>query len=369
MGIKKLCLIKTDFSVLLKNKLICFVFVTSMLILSILFTFLYGNSVTYIATRNKKSNIGFRRYECSVVNNDIYLTDSLIQQIENIFAEYPIDDIFFESQLIMTSAKNSPQSYGAWKSGQESLSQEQITSADNVIFVSDRIDANEHRILRREGNTAYYGYRPGQEYKIIGEFYSPVGETIGYIPYTSFIDGKYDITQICVIASRRLNSIENDSIIESFNNLPFNIEYNSFYPSAFKDEEMTKSMGMIILLSLIYIMALFSYLYMLKCIIDKNKYYYGTNILFGAKRNNLATRFFVELMVFIGAINLLGIFIHYILYDSIFEKINLITNIVYYTNDYIVIMSLLTCLTILLVLPYSVYFSKCGITNLYRKGD
>ena len=369
---KKLYLLKKDFEKLITNKTVFVIFAVSMLVSAVLFTYLYGNSVLYMTARNKKSNIGFRTYECSIVRNHdekICLNTKILEEIENCFSDFPVEDIFYYSSVIMTSQKNSSVSCGEWKSGKTNFTDEQVNSSQNVIFVSDSVDSTEQRILRRKGDIAYFSSSidgTTKEYEIAGEF--SYWDVVGYIPYTTFIKENMELTQIRVITSRRLNSEENNEIIDLFNYLPVKVDFNPMYPHMFKDEEMTNSMTMIVILALIYILALVSYLYMAKYIIESNKYYYNINSLLGAKRVNIAVRLFFEFMILLSVINIFAIVIHYVFYNSLFTKINMITNISYFISDYIIIFFVLTLLAVLVVLPYSFIFTKSAIVDVYRKG-
>ena len=93
-----------------------------------------------------------------------------------------------------------------------------------------------------------------------------------------------ELTQIRVITSRRLNSEENNEIIDRFDYLPVDVDFNPMYPHMFKDEEMTNSITMIIVLALMYILALVSYLYMAKYVIESNSYitFEGLTVIGGA---------------------------------------------------------------------------------------
>ena len=107
---------------------------------------------------------------------------------------------------------------------------------------------------------------------------------------------------------------------------------------------------------------------MAKYIIESNKYYYNINSLLGAKRVNIAVRLFFEFMILLSVINIFAIVIHYVFYNSLFTKINMITNISYFISDYIIIFFVLTLLAVLVVLPYSFIFTKSTIVDVYRKG-
>jgi len=374
-------LLAADFHLFLKNKGIFLVFVTGCILSSILFTYTFGNSVTYMASRDEKQNVNFRTYECTLKrkeehleNAPLYLTADLMETVAEMFSAFPVEDILFSSGLMMTSRKNSISAYANWKDGQEAFTEEQVKNAEQVIFISDTATANETSLLRRSENAASYRYRYDDKESYKTNTYSIRGifthwNIIGYIPYTTFIKEKYELTQLNIITSRRLNDKENEMILEVFECLPFGIEYNSMYPFLFKDEEMSNSITMILLLAFIYMLAVITYLYMIKFIVENNRYYYNIHALFGASRLHLAIRFFVELMLVVSVTNIAGISIHAALYDLLFEKINLITNICYYFNDYITIFGILTCTACVVTLPYSIKFTRCNIAELYRNEE
>ena len=89
---KRVHLLINDLKTIITHKTVFSFFVTSMLISAILFIYLYGNSVVYMTSRNKKSDVGFRTYECVVLEDSkVDLSINIMEEVENCFSDFPVE--------------------------------------------------------------------------------------------------------------------------------------------------------------------------------------------------------------------------------------------------------------------------------------
>ena len=344
-----------------KNRTIFFLFVLGVAVNSALFAYVYGNARPIMARYNRTD--GFYRlyrvffdYEISssggVSVNPTgvdHITDTDIRNLQDtgLFESVSVCSLYslyeLDSATISASVFGDP--YISHDKGADSPGRGQVlVSSDSNLPVEI-----------------------GMELPLRGQNYIVAGRYVGDVLYQYIVD--YDTykengldTNVLILLSKDRWHYDNDVPCLTLQKMfPDAAVRPSFYERY--DERDSELIMPIIKIVFFISFVTFAFLlsYLSEQIADENI----VSLIVGANRTTLYCMIISEGLVMAVASEMLGLIGHFLLYDIVFDKLNITTGIVYHYSDYLNILLIMTAGTFIITSIYALKY--CWLTPVQNK--
>lgn len=341
------------------NKLIFILYVIGNLSVSITFIYLFGNTVTYM--QNKKNNENYyRQYQVSFIESKekIYLNDLFVQSLNTITDSFLVEDFTIEevhdieNEIGYIEKANIIASYNNRVDIHTQAIKGLLTFDENSIQNSIIVPRDCNTVDSDETITIY-----NQKFNVIG-YQSFSG--LYFIPWALFEDLEIPIDRLNILVySRMTDTTDEDNLLELLAKL-FPQAYVRT-PEIYILNDRSMSIEQIPILFIMYALSISSFLFLVKYMINRNKYELAIYSLTGATKKSVLFLLMTEIIVISSFINLIAIAIHMVFSKSLFERINMYKNISYSYSDYGLIFYLEILAIILASLPFLYSFYKKDI--------
>lgn len=337
------------------SKAIFIIFIVGSLLLNLLMIYMYGNTVTYMMSKNINTN-----YYCKyTVNLGSFNYQELQKQLDDILQEYNIKDISFYSCLeendeyiFLASSKN------------DNVGLQWQKTKGRIYFTEADIESKEKYLI------VPYEWKlsPGdrKNLSVLGEF-EVVGVGMyaqyGYIPSWIFEAANLPVTCVDIILEERLSMEENQLFLDRLAVINGEESVISAY-GIFEDSVYSRND--ILALVVLWIFAIASFLFLLQYITVLNKKFDAVSELVGATKGTTAFLLLLERFVLSMISIFCGIIIHRLFYDSIFERFNL-TSIDYEWKDYCIIIAMVVLASVLASIPFVISYTRKSAINTVRE--
>ena len=326
---------------ILKNKGIFAIFVISSIVSSMVFCFFYGN--TDFMRQTNASEVYNRKYSFTLdypINTD----DKRLKKLcENELVEIVIvknrsafDDIKEISAVIK----------GEYKT---------LSTAGRVEFEGGENDA----IIM----DSTLGYLPGETYTINGQAFKVIGlQSAGtFINDEAFVEQNIEIDSLTVVSAKKYMPSDNtftDMLKDTFPG----IDVVKPYEPRFSDV-----MSELFTLCLTFVLSITSYMLLFSYMVDSIMNETVVCLIVGATREKMFLLTVVESLALCGVTSLAGILLHAALYKPVFAKINVLSELTYSFNDYLVIFLLIIAITLFVLLFSVKKYSKLSPVQAKQK--
>ena len=112
------------------------------------------------------------------------------------------------------------------------------------------------------------------------------------------------------------------------------------------------------ILFILYALSICSFLFLVKYMLNRNKYEIAIYSLTGATKKRVLSLLMTEIVVISSSVNLIAIVMHIVFSKSLFAKINMYKSISYSFSDYALIFCLEILAIALVALPFIYSFYK-----------
>lgn len=140
---------------------------------------------------------------------------------------------------------------------------------------------------------------------------------------------------------------------------------NQAYPHAliqtpldYTDLAYSKLPAQLLLICLLYLVALLSFLFLFKYLIDQSRFENTIYSIVGASKRQILSVLVTETVLLSSISAIFGILIHCIFYASVFAKINALGNIPYHFLDYLLIFVLIVLMAGITIIPFLIHFYR-----------
>lgn len=337
------------------SKSIFCIFIIGSLLLNLLMIFMYGNTVTYMRSKNMNT-LDYCKYSVNLNGSDY---QDLCGQLDQLLQDKSIKDISF---------------YSYWKDGQEIFYF--ITSKDNNAGLQwqklkGRISFSEAEIENRIKCVIApreWGLKPGDKKSFgeLGEFEVVGVGTLwqgGYIPSTVFEAISLPVMAVDILLTERLSAEDHQQFL---NILSAQYGEDNVIPAYGISDDMRNSPNDIIGLSILYIFTTASFLFLLQYITVLNRKMDAVSELVGAAKGTVAFFLLLERFCIALATAISGIVIHRVFYDSFFERFNL-TSIDYAWRDYSIIVAIIVLSSLLASIPFVISYTRKSAMRIFTE--
>lgn len=358
----------------LSNKLIFSLFVLGSFVCGLSFIFVYGNYLSIMRYQSNSEN-GLRSYKVefpeSITVDRINL--SALQNIEDfseesfdeiqIISTLGIDDMSFSDQSLIpddwvelmnkgsikliTYVKKSDKMYPI--QGRCAFTeQEQLTGASVIVAPDDLLETAKREL------PVYIRSKP---YKIIG--ITNVNRFV--IPIQTFEANGYKAFQLQFVLNQIPDLHANQSLT---------VALQTLYPDAkvfgtdIQQQKLYRKMLVELpQIALFYICSLFSFLFLMKYMIDLNVYENIIYAMLGASRKKVISILMIEIVVLVALTSIFSIVFHFLAYQPIFNKLNTVEGIIYSGYDYLIIFFVSLVAATLTSLPFVWRYARISLIS------
>lgn len=355
-----------------QNRLIFSLYFIGSIVCVIMFAFCYGNLVTIKRIENSDQNI-YRKYEIKLSKAQM-LDLKILEDLK----EYTPEEVSFHSEL----------GFNFW--GDE-IDPDELKEIQEMGGVPDRIAAF---LVKNLALFAEYGrvefsdteLESGEKVVILpsGKFLGEVDDSIVIndetyriigmhtledfiIPAQCYFDQGFETKAITIVLPSQLNIMENNHFIS--------LLYSLFPESSIKDPSEYYLMaensfaGELIMVSMMYLLAFLSFAFLIKYIMDTGRYEAIIYSIVGASPGKTIGLVFLGNLLLSIISATIGIAIHMGLYNIIFNKLNLIDNLVYRFKDYALILIFTVVVSAIILIPFCIDYYKKSLYSLKNRYD
>lgn len=201
----------------------------------------------------------------------------------------------------------------------------------------------------------------GDKYMLAGTEYTVIGQSSAsefYIPMGTYIDNGYSLSYWISVYTYERQDVSDDPVYGMLCELFPGGRITS--GSALSDHaDKTDSVIELVLISVCYAVALISYIFLLRYMIDSIMNETIVSMVVGASKLTVAVMVFWETVTLTMASGILGVMLHRLLYPVFFSKINMQDNEIIYTGgDYAFIILSQFVVTLLVLIPFAHKYTK-----------
>lgn len=316
------------------HKSILILFLFGGILNALMFSYLYGNLVSYMLGRDS-SEIYYRKYS-------VYYIDNTTFDIDKVKDLYQTN--FFDSIMLSTTLPDGDNRVIADINDTLTLVCEKGT---------DDLTKNKNAVII----PSYVSGVVGDSVKLLGKEFTVIGQhTVNdyYVSFDNFKELNSPIDRIYLIATNR-QDFSNDKVQQLLRSYYPSARIST--PSAYEAYDESTSYYGISIVCITYAIALCTFMFLLRYLMDSMLNSTIISMIVGATKKRIFTIVFLEAFSLCAAVNVLGIALHQILYPCLFSIINLSQNLVYKTNDYILIFTLMQFVALIVAVPFTVKYS------------
>lgn len=245
--------------------------------------------------------------------------------------------------------------------GRGTFTEEEMENGENVVILAT--DTIPGVILHQEISSQVLDsviLIDGIEFRIVGVHSDNV-----VIPFKAYQNNNFSLDRVEVTLPNMLTRKENAEWISSMKQempqLHIISPYEA-YANYFPDEN-----AHLPLVALIFAVSMIGFMFLLKYLLDSSKYEYTVYSILGASKNKVVNLMYAETLLLTCSISLLAIAVHRILYDILFDKINIMSGIRYRWQDYGIILLFICVITMICALPFVMQYTKGSLVSFNQK--
>lgn len=354
------------------NKLIFILFIIGGILCSLTFIYFYGNLITLRNISGSNEEL-LRNYE-------IYLNqpiDELNDNQKNILYKYPTEKLTVQSQMKPSTVESDRigSSYKNYMERTDSIFLESSLLNTNLIskeagrvqFTDDELQQNSHVVILPPDfldspEIPETIHIMGKPYQVIG--ISGSSNNL-YIPYTVFENENLKIDHISLMLKNELSDKENQKFERELQEVFPNAQISG--SSMMKDSMKKQVPNQLFFVSTIYLLAIISFMFLIKYMIDKNSGDDIICVLVGATRRTILKIILLQNFVLTLIVGIIGIALHCALRNNLFELINTQPNIQYYATDYLLILGMMVVISTIAIIPFLWSTFRHSLLDLKKK--
>ena len=309
---------------ILKNKGIFAIFVISSIVSSLVFCFFYGN--TAFMRQTNSSEIYNRKYSVTL-NRPIDFDNKKLKELcENELVEAVIVEnksSFDDIQALSSVIK------GEYKT---------LATSGRVEFE----DGENNAIIMK----STLGYLPGDTYNINGEDFNVIGlQSAGtFITANAFEKLDIKIESLTVVSAKKYmpqDKTFTDMLYSKFNGIKIAEPYQPRFSDVISE---------LFTLCLAFALSITSYMMLFSYMVDSIMNETVVCLIVGATMGKMFLLTALESLLLCSVTSISGILLHAALYKPVFAKLNVLSELTYSFNDYLVIFLLIISITLLVLL-------------------
>lgn len=327
-----------------ENRLIFILMLTGTVLSSIVFIYLYGNTMPHKI--NEAMNTDAKRQFAvrvsdSVGEDDLFFLDNAGYVVQDVMLmAYPDFDYDFsvfryeiDPMLITFRDNNKGNTVYFDLFDNDKLGDDAIILSKNYLDISAMgINGREYEIVNKIGN---------------------LSDGMIFMPIESYMRNGIITLDIVYI----LESIPSGKEMKHIRALLQDRFPEGFYLNAAESFIQTER-GMIVTesfkMGLLYILAVFTFIFLYKYMVDMSAFDYVIYSLAGASKRKTMLLISAELMIISSASSIIAILLHIALQNSLFLKLNVLQNLHYSFLDYLILFLAIMFLSVLCALPFVV---------------
>lgn len=338
----------------INNRILFILFLIGTLSCSFTFIYFYGNAVTIKAINGKDADymknftVSFRQpIECNKLN---YGNETGNNVINTDYTHKLTSDEFSQGTSNIACEIQSKSKYNTVIYGERG----------RIQFTDDEINNKEYVIIIP---STFKDKNIGDKLTINKKDYTIIGvnnfSNIFYIPPTVFQD-EFLADTVTITFDDTLSKAECENYINVLK-----VEYKDIYikasPLTYYNQAENNMGFELITLGLGYIIAMLSFLFIMKYMVDKNSRETIIYAVVGANNKQVSLIMFLENLVLTLGILLVAIILHSSLYNAFFSKINIYSGITYSAFDYLIICVVVIVFSSLATIPFIKEYLKSTI--------
>lgn len=349
-----------------ENKLIFILYLLGSITCVITFLYFYGNTLSTkkMEVRDQQE---YRQYIVELDTARIVDADQL-----DFLGGYPVDDLKQSGEVPIgdkLAAQLTAQDSGK---GKQVLTLETYLSRRSPIysqrgrtgFTEDELNTGKAVIIMPSGYTGNLDdvvQIGNASCRVIG--ISTFNQ--GIVPEKLYQKLGVQTNRLTVVLDRQLGADESDALADRLHQSFPAARIES--PADYRQNAQRAVPEELMMVSVIYLVALASFVFILKYMSDRNSTENVIYAIVGASKKKIMGIMALENIILSSCSGLIGILLHVFLYVSFFAKINTLENIRYYPTDYLLVFLFTLLLSLLTVVPFFISFWRSSLVESKNK--
>lgn len=204
----------------------------------------------------------------------------------------------------------------------------------------------------------------GVKYSVVGK-YDGMGDYDFYMPVKAYQNVGFQTKSLQITLKQIPTEEENERLVAEIN--------AAFHGSAVTDpyqyimQKTNKNATDLLTFCAIYLISICSFLFLLKYLLDRNQYENAVYSIAGASKNRVIRIAVCEILILSMGSAVFALLLHALLYDSVFQYINVYANVTYTFFDYLAILGMIFVLTLLCAVPFIVMYKRSSLIAFKNK--
>ncbi len=332
------------------NRIVLVMFLLGGTLSAVVFTYTYGNLVDIVANA-RSEEVQYRGYAVTGSGDmSVYLEpEKVLAVVENeLFEEYSLYSYIEEQGLIVMASPEKASNIRLM------LGNDDLDATPNGIVLGTTNDS-----VGRIGDIIEVR---GTELKIIGMS----TKKAAIISFEQFQKMQLPIVRFTASTYKR-QTLENDpaeKLLYSY----FSDAMISTPKSAVQSDKLT-SIRSILSVCGAYLVAMVSFMFMLRYLMDSMRRSTVVSMIVGASKFKIFSLFVLESMTLCALVAGAGIFLHWILFPSVFSRFSLNDSLIYTPMDYLSIFLMMMVVCLLVTVPFVIKYARVSPAVAIRKID
>lgn len=347
------------------HKLIFVLFLLGMVACVLAFTFFYGSSA--LQKMEATNAVLSRQYDIQ-----LFSAEKIEENRLSFLKQYDVEEVFYTAPLGKSALKGKiPDTDDMGEKITFSVKAFQNNNVTKLLYLDSKSDFTEQELKEncviapsaihyQDGKVTINGVK----YSIAGK-YESFDDYDFYMPLKAYQDGGFQTKNLQITLKQIPTEEENERLTADIT--------AAFHGSAVTDpyqyiEQMQeKGAGELVTVCAVYLIGLLSFLFLLKYLLDRNQYENAVYSIAGASKNRVICIAVCEILILSMGCAVFSLLLHALLYDSVFQYINVYENVTYTFFDYLAILGMIFVLSLLCAVPFIVMYKRQSLVAFKNK--
>lgn len=347
------------------HKLILLLFLLGMVACVLAFTFFYGSSALQ---KMEATNAALsRQYDIQ-----LFSAEKIEENRLSFLKQYDVEEVFYTAPLSKSALRGKiPATDDMGEKITFTVKAFQNNNATKLLYLDSKSGFTEQELKENcviaPSSIHYQDDKVtinGVKYSIAGK-YESFDDYDFYMPVKAYQNGGFQTKNLQITLKQIPTEEENERLTADIT--------AAFHGSAVTDpyqyimQKTNKNATDLLAFCSIYLVAICSFLFLLKYLLDRNQYENAVYSIAGASKNRVIRIAVCEILILSMGCAVFALLLHALLYDSVFRYINVYENVTYTSLDYLAILVMIFVLALLCAVPFIVMYKRRSLIAFKNK--
>lgn len=346
------------------HKLILLLFLLGMVACVLAFTFFYGS--TALQKMEATNAVLSRQYDIQ-----LFSAEKIEENRLSFLKQYDVEEVFYTAPLDKGALRGKiPDTDDMGEKITFTVKAFQNNNVTKLLYLDSKSGFTEQELQENcviAPSAIHYQDDKvtinGVKYSVAGK-YESFGSYDFYMPLKAYRDGGFQTKNLQITLKQIPTEEENERLTADIT-AAFHGAVTD--PYQYIMQKTNKNTTDLLAFCSIYLVAICSFLFLLKYLLDRNQYENAVYSIAGASKNRVIRIAVCEILILSMGCAVFALLLHALLYDSVFRYINVYENVTYTFLDYLAILGMIFVLSLLCAVPFIVMYKRWSLIAFKNK--